>query len=275
MNDFRYYSPEVGFSFVYRNASDSNPRKHFHTWWEILYIIDGERDFFVGNKTIHIIPGDFIVVPPGILHQGLNRKNTNCRLYNVFFDDGENNENYGLFVKEIEGILGAFETCISLNSENQKKLLQLFENLRIEYDEQQENYIYCVRGIMMQIVALVSRQKYHYQEIVKPLQHMNSNFVEIIKWINSNYVGEVSLEKTAAKFNISGEHLSRCFREYTQFSYVEYVNSLRVSRACYFLRNSNLTVLEIAMKCGFGSITQFGRWFKKLTGKSPLKYRKA
>ncbi|MBQ1600952.1 MAG: helix-turn-helix transcriptional regulator, partial [Ruminococcus sp.] len=67
--------------------------------------------------------------------------------------------------------------------------------------------------------------------------------------------------------------LSRSFKTFTQFSFVEYINSLRIAESCKLLHNTRLSVLEIALKCGFGSVTQYGRWFKKLVGKSPVKYR--
>ncbi|WP_407429022.1 helix-turn-helix domain-containing protein, partial [Treponema sp.] len=85
---------------------------------------------------------------------------------------------------------------------------------------------------------------------------------------------ELSLEKVAGNFNITASHLSRSFKTYTQFTFIEYVNSLRVSESCKLLHNTKLSVLEISMNCGFGSLTQYGRWFKKLVGKSPIAYRK-
>lgn len=272
--DFRFSSGEVGFSYVFRENASSNPRRHFHTWWEILYIASGERTFFFGNKIINVTKGDFLVIPPGVFHRGINKKSESCSLFNIFFDFSSEKKGTAGFVRGAVSILKKMESCIQLPVEIQEKLHPLFEKMEEEYEKKGENYVFLVRAILMEILVLVSRQKNSGKSLVQPSHEMSKNFSEILEWVNAYYTEDVSLSDTAKKFNITEEHLSRSFKENTQFNFVEYVNNLRIAKSCNLLMNSELSVLEIAMKCGFGSLSQYGRWFRKLTGRTPMRYRK-
>lgn len=91
--------------------------------------------------------------------------------------------------------------------------------------------------------------------------------------LNAHYTEALSLALVAAHFGITESHLSRSFKSATHFGFVGYVNSLRVSKACRLLTSTDCAVLDIAMQCSFGSLTQFGRTFRALTGTTPLAYR--
>lgn len=68
--------------------------------------------------------------------------------------------------------------------------------------------------------------------------------------------------------------MSRFCKVATGFTFVEYVNSVRIKEAKHLLEQTTLKVNLIARKVGFGSVTHFGRVFKAVTGHAPLYYRK-
>jgi YesN/AraC family two-component response regulator len=74
---------------------------------------------------------------------------------------------------------------------------------------------------------------------------------------------------------VSPYYLSRFFKEATGFTFVEYLNSVRIKEAKRLLERSSMKVKLISRKVGFGSVTHFGRVFKLVTGHTPLYYRKA
>ena len=55
--------------------------------------------------------------------------------------------------------------------------------------------------------------------------------------------------------------------------YSDYVRNIKISHACYLLRNTHESVIEIAAQCGYSSISSFNRNFKNLTDVSPTVYR--
>ena len=55
--------------------------------------------------------------------------------------------------------------------------------------------------------------------------------------------------------------------------YSDYVRNIKISHACYLLRNTRESVIDIAARCGYVSISSFNRNFKQLTDMSPTQYR--
>ena len=273
--DFRFESAELGFTFIKKTKALTNPRRHFHPWWEILYIISGERTFFYGNKTVQAKAGTVLIVAPGVLHRAINPEGETCSLYNLFFDEEPSSSLTGRgHFDDIHSVFSTLEPFIQLDDAGISRINALFEKMADEIVGKQKHYEIVARSIVNEIIVLVSRAQSESAKLEETHLAMSEHFSEILDWVNAYYKEPLSLESVAEKFNITASHLSRSFKMYTQFSFVEYVNSLRVAETCTFLRNSKKSVLEIAMKCGFGSVTQYGRWFKKLTGRTPLDYRK-
>src|SRR6266487_5802661 len=95
------------------------------------------------------------------------------------------------------------------------------------------------------------------------------------KFIHEHSDDELSLTKVAKFSNISANHLSEKFKKVAGINFVDYVARIRVGKARDLLQNSNLRIREIAFAVGFQSLSQFNRVFKKLTRKSPTRFRTA
>ncbi len=78
----------------------------------------------------------------------------------------------------------------------------------------------------------------------------------------------------AAALNISPEYLSKLFRQHVGMTVVEYVQRTTVEYACILLINSDLTIADIAEKCGYSDQNYFSRVFRQHLSMSPHKYRK-
>ncbi len=71
------------------------------------------------------------------------------------------------------------------------------------------------------------------------------------------------------QLNISQNQLIRLFRRSFQMTPVELLNKLRLAKAVELLQNTDQNILEIALACGFGSLSAFYGCFKKRLGISP------
>lgn len=275
-DDYRHTKTGCGFSLIKKSHAITNPVRHFHPWWEILYIESGERTFFYANRTLHIMAGTFLCIAPGILHRAVNPEGEVCSLYNVYFADNglplsEDNPHFSSLIP----VLNKIDPCIALLPEVQTRVTGLFSKMGLEILSSEEGWKEMVWAYLSEILITVSRQKAHAGLAVQPGAEMNAHIAAVIDFLNMHYTESVSLASVAEKFHLSASHLSRSFKEATHFGFVEYVNSLRITKACRLLADKKLSVLEVAMQCGFGSLTQFGRCFRSLTGTNPLDYRKS
>ncbi|MDD3146248.1 MAG: AraC family transcriptional regulator [Candidatus Riflebacteria bacterium] len=85
---------------------------------------------------------------------------------------------------------------------------------------------------------------------------------------------DVNLEELAETCSVSKSHLCRVFKKLTGQTVTQYLNAVRVSKACELLSETDLSIEAIALKTGFNNPSYFFRVFKKQTGKLPLGWRK-
>jgi transcriptional regulator GlxA family with amidase domain len=103
---------------------------------------------------------------------------------------------------------------------------------------------------------------------------MHQKISEIVRYINQNYPEPLTLPYVATQFAFSPYYLSHSFKEATGFTFIEYLNNVRIKEAQRLLQESNQKVIYIAEQVGFGSIAHVGRVFKAVTSQSPLLYRR-
>lgn len=93
------------------------------------------------------------------------------------------------------------------------------------------------------------------------------------RFIDQHLTEHISLTKVAKVVGINRTHLSEKFKQVTGVKFVDYVARNRFEKAREQLGNAESAISEIAFACGFQSLSQFNRVFKKLAGKSPTSYR--
>jgi AraC-like DNA-binding protein len=98
-------------------------------------------------------------------------------------------------------------------------------------------------------------------------------FESICLYIQENFQSDLTRESVAKHFGLAPNHVSRLFRCEGQMRFHDYLNSLRMNRAKFMLRNYNMTLKEVAVTCGYTDIAYFCRVFKKSTSGTPTEYR--
>lgn len=97
---------------------------------------------------------------------------------------------------------------------------------------------------------------------------------DMIGFVQSHYAGDVSLNDIATAGRVSKSSCCAIFREYLHQTPVGYLTGYRLERGAELLRNTNLTITEVAMRTGFASQSYFTETFRKHNGITPSDYRK-
>ncbi len=97
---------------------------------------------------------------------------------------------------------------------------------------------------------------------------------KVIDYIEDNLDGEISLDHLARLAGVNKDTLQRIFTFLTRFSIYDYIRRRRLSKAYEDLRDTDLKVLDIAIKYGYSSSAAFSHAFKKEFKLSPLQARK-
>lgn len=150
---------------------------------------------------------------------------------------------------------------------------QDFEQLFQECAQKEPGYENAVAALLMTILVHLSR----YSQTA-PAKSKDSLHIQMEKcklYIQSHFSeSTLTVEKIAAYALLSVSRFREVFREYTGMSPKDYIIQQRVNHACTLLKNTNLTVSQIATHCGYQDISHFCRQFHKKTGIAPTDYRK-
>lgn len=276
LSDFHFDNGEGTFEVSYRKAlSHHMPASHFHSTYEIYYLLSGSREFFIKDRTIVIEEGDVVIVSPNVLHRTTNAEMLGHErlIVNIHEDimDLANCTYRGilqpLFEKEYIIVKCSLHDRIAIDS--------LAHSIMQEMQQKKPGFEMYAHTLVMQLLIICCRHV--AQNSMEPLEApspMHERILEVVRYINNNYMQELSLHLLSEKFYVSPYYLSRFFKETTGFTFVEYLNSVRIKEAKKLLEGSPMKVNLIAKKVGFGSVTHFGRVFKLVTGYAPLYYRK-
>lgn len=97
---------------------------------------------------------------------------------------------------------------------------------------------------------------------------------QVLKHIDTAFhKADLSLSSIANETGYNASYLTRLFKDETGRSFVKYVNDVRIREARQLLRETGLTVAEIAIKVGFWDVKYFSRFFRREVGLSPSEYR--
>ena len=97
---------------------------------------------------------------------------------------------------------------------------------------------------------------------------------KVLSLIHRNYREDISLQKIASTLSVNANYLGRLFLQTTGQTFSEYLTALRMQYALSLLRNTNLSIKEVAFDCGYNSVEYFYASFKKYFGNSPASIRK-
>lgn len=96
---------------------------------------------------------------------------------------------------------------------------------------------------------------------------------KVMLYISENFAENITLEDIAEKLGYEPHYISRCFNKTTGTNMKNLINTYRINYAKHLLANPDEKIADIALQCGFQSIRNFNRVFKKVEGRTPKEYR--
>lgn len=250
--------------------------KHYHDKYEIYYLLNGERFYFINNRTYHIKKGDIVLIGKNILHKtNTADKYPHERILIQFDTDLINKFTDRASDIDLSYCFKVKQNVYSLDPEEQLWVENHLFNIIQENQKKKEGYLTYIKILTIELLIFINRiTKSTTSSPTTYPDQTHKKMSQIASFINEKYNTELSLIQLADKFNYSPSYLSKSFKEVTGFNFVEYKNNVRIKEASKLLQQSNLNVTEIAGHVGYNNLTHFGRIFKQITGYSPLEYRK-
>lgn len=253
------------------------PKLHFHNLMEIGYCRQGLGEIYLDNKIEHYETGNITIIPENYPHVTLSDgEGTNFWEY-IFFDPKKvvtdlypNNPNA---VRDI--ILQMNRGAIFTETKAVPALARVIEAV---LDEGREKKPYSTRLQHIYIKALVIELMRINEEIpYYPYKTGKKNAMEqiaiAVEYVEKHYMESIKVQDVSKACNMSETHFRRTFEEHINMAPADYINLVRVQKACELLKNTNDSMDGIAMKCGFSNTSTLNRNFKKYLAISPYQWK--
>lgn len=95
-----------------------------------------------------------------------------------------------------------------------------------------------------------------------------------MRFVRENISRDINANELANFLDVSREHFTRVFHEQTGATPYQYILRQKMLRACRYLKETDLSQKEIAMRVGYGAVENFSRSFSRFMRLSPGSYRK-
>ena len=99
-----------------------------------------------------------------------------------------------------------------------------------------------------------------------------SEIIDMLQYLQ-NHFAEVSIADLSKKFNYSQRQIARILKNKTGKTFSQLILEMKISKAKVYLKQTNLPIQEIAELVGYGDLSNFYRYFFKVTGCSPKQFR--
>mgnify|MGYP005760659203 FL=1 len=268
----------VGISHVVRDCDFTESTGFFRNEYQMYYILEGERLFYIGRKGYKMTKGTVAFV---------DKKQ--IPITNVIGDQFHNRilieleEDWLIKAGEIlemdfPKVFEEFHGVLQISSVLQKEMEEKINKIeKISGGELQGKDAAEVKLIILDMIQMIIRGEWKRQEEYglpegKMFRYIKAR--EITNYLIEHCCEVYGLRDVADIFYMDKSYLSRIFKEATNFTVNEFINCQRIGKAREMLLKENLTIEEISRRLGYESLPYFDRVFKKYTGFTPLQYRK-
>ncbi len=234
---------------------------HRHYEAELIYCLEGKITAQINGETVSLSPGDTLYVGSFTPHSYEAKEKTRVVLAEL--GHGLLREDFLSFAS-----LGDFFKVYPENHKINGKMTELTEILE---NHERFNRL----DLMGQVYSLCG-------ELLRDLKtgECRSDFTDLeriapaLRLIGTNYTDNLTIEDACRETGLSPGNFCTLFKNAVGTGFHTYLNLKRVENACLLLRQTDLSVDEVASLSGFSDIKTFYRVFRKETGASPLSFRK-
>lgn len=234
---------------------------HLHSHLELVIFLDGHATAFCDTERVDLQAGDVFLTFPNQIHR---YESFETEYYYLFMINPE-------ILPELSSVFSDSipSSALLRGMSRDEEVLSLAKRL-------------CDMGEDDAPLAKIKRNGYLLALLGKLLQHMELGNVipgdshalkSIVNYCARNFKKELSLSLLEGELHISRYYISHLFSDKLKMSFNDYINSLRVSSACTYLKSNELSVTEISSLVGFGTLRTFNRAFSKQMGQTPSEYR--
>lgn len=275
---YREYKFADDFPFLLMQGNQISPQIdfiHFHNCIEIALLEKGVMTWNLENEIYQLTPGNICFLPPFFTHASIfpPQQTDELLCHYIFFNPEELLSplypnglpqdffwyRYTDFAKILPGDVFV-----------QEKIL--LQNIVEEFSVQKNFCRPIVTGLIQDLMVLLCR-RYHNDSASASKNSATLQLFPAIDYMDKQYSINIEPEVLAGLCQLSVSQFLKKFQDCFHQTPKQYLNAVRIRKACHLLTSTEETILDIALMTGYASLSSFNRHFSQLMGRSPLAFR--
>lgn len=253
---------------------------HWHGEIQFCLITKGGIRFFVNEKQYLLRPGEGVFINSGYLHMARPEDNPDSAYICLDADPKLLAAFPGsaLETRYVAPFLGdpAMEDCrLSPDVPWQEEILDRISRAFALFEERPFGYELRLTVLLQEIWLLLLENRPQGAAVSHSRRQENAVVQGILSYISRNFSQHVTLEDISRAVSLSGSECCRVFKKVTGDTIFSCLKSYRLARSMELLRDTQLSVSQIAYDAGFCSASYFIEVFRAQKELTPLQYRKA
>lgn len=248
---------------------------HFHNLLEIGYCHYGDGDLVLEDELYRFGSGMVSCIPANFLH--VTKSDTEVPAFWEFlYIDPETSlrECGKRNAREIRELMECInQKAFFIKAENNPMVVTLIRAIFEQMQQKTEYHQECVKGLVYVLLFEIAR--YNGRRIKTPGSKSNVLQLEnAIEYVEEHFQESFKIVDLANECHMSETHFRRVFQQRMNMTPVEYVNFVRVKKACELIDKTDISMEDVAEKVGFVTPSTFNRNFRRIIGTSPYQWKK-
>lgn len=237
---------------------DSEVLPHWHTNIELLFIQSGKLLVTLNDQEVVANVGDIVIINSNCLHSMKTLASES--IYRCLIIEHTFTEQFGLDYTHYH----------YKNKTTHPEIKSLYQNMMLEFDNQNTFYKPLLQGLSLQMIALLNRHL--MPEMITNIKSGNTK-IDLAKagidFISTHYQEPILIDSICNHVGVSKFHFCRIFKDVTNLTVNEYITHFRCTRAQLLLSQPNSSIADCANACGFSDASYFSKTYRKHFGYLP------
>jgi len=262
-------TPDFPLAFYRHRATKTGAvsvKPHFHTEIEILLVKKGSIKVHVMGEEFILIKGNICFISPEETHT-ITTAVDDTYYEAAVFSPSLINFNVGHFFNE-QFVTPLLNGSISLpRIVDRKEIVDVADKI---FSTESKPVI--LSNLIM-LFSLILENSMIRKKTESFYNKHSDEIKEVLEYMRKHFEEKITLSSLAEMLHFSDNYFCSFFKKYTGTTVFEYINHLRIQKACELLKETEKSISEIAEKCGFESASFFIRKFKEIQGCTPGQFR--
>jgi AraC-like DNA-binding protein len=252
---------------------------HWHEELELFKVLKGAFRFQIASQYFEVTEGELLFINSGELHSAMAEHDGDFAYSAVVFspDMLEGSANDKIQMEYLSPLLKgqlAVQRLFQQKTQQERNLQNYFDQIYSLLEEKPTAYEIALKAYLFFILGELIRTGSTPVRGDGMKDTAAESIKNVIEYMQGNYQTNITITMLAQRCSVSPGHFCRMFKRYTMKTPVEYINCFRLSKAAQMLETTDRKVLDIALDCGFNSLSYFINIFHENVGCTPSDFRK-